>query len=157
MKNKIISILMIIALLLITGCNNKNNNVPNETNSSSTTQNKSNGTQVREAAKDAINNEYGVILKSVAVEFVGDTLNLQVVMANETNDNKEFDCSKFSIKTQSGDVLKVNATSKKTINANSNYNQYAFTVEDEGKVSVNNIVYVYYDTTSLGPVEVTKF
>ena len=159
----ILVFVVIAAIVIISNTNNTNSNSQKEENTRSTPNNESqvqtssNGTIVRESSSEAIYNKYQVHLKKVAVEFVGNTLNLQVVFANDTNEDKEFDCSKFSIKTTGGDTLKVNATGTKTIKSNSNYVQYAFTIEDEGKVEVGNIVYAYYDLDSLGPVEVTKF
>ena len=143
---------IICLLLVVTGCSKNTKKTETKKTSSS----ESTGVVVREVAQNEISDAYGVILKTISLEYVGSTLNLQVVIANETNEDKEFDFSKFSVKTYSNDILKVNGT-KKTVKANSSYNQYSFTVNDSSKLEVGNLAYVYYDETSLGPVEVKEF
>ena len=159
MKRKyLISLIVIFLCFVSVGCGETKTNSENknEANDSLTTESKSNGVVVREIAQNEIKDAYEITLKTIAVEFVGDTLNFQVVIANETNEDKDFDCSKFLIKTYDGDTLKVNATIK-NIKANTSYKQYAFTIDDGGKVQVGDLVYAYYDSTSLGPVEVSEF
>ena len=158
MNKRIILLLMIIcSILLFTGCSKDNKNEDNNQNENNSISNQNNGgTQIRQSAIDSVYNETKVKLKTYNVEFVGNTLNLNVVISNDTNEDKEFDCSKFLVKTYGGEKLKVNATGTTTIKANTDYNQLTFTVEDEGKVNVDNIVYGYYGTNSLGPTEVSR-
>ena len=156
-KKLLRSIVLILLSIALIGCTKeKTNKASNQSSQGSTSQTKSSAVQVRESAQEEIKNTYGITLKTVAVELVGSTYNLQVVMANESNEEKTLDCSKFKIQTYGLDTLKVNG-SMKTIKANSSYNQHAFTIEDEGKLKVGNMVYVFYDSTSLGPVEVSEF
>ena len=156
-KNMLLAILILCSLFLVVGCQKKeeNNNSQNTNNNSSSNETKKSGVIVREDVKKAIKDETGVTLKTIAVEFVGNTLNFQVVAQNENGEDKELDCSKFYLKTQGGDKLKVNGT-KKTVKANSSYNQFAFTVNDEGKTKEGYLVYAYFDNISMGPVEVSS-
>ena len=158
MNRKIILLLMVIcSIMLFTGCSKDNMNEDNNQNENNNMPNQnSGGTQVRKSTIDAVYNETKIKLKTYSVEFVGNTLNLNVVIANDTKDDKEFDCSKFSVKTYGGETLKVNSAKTITVKANTEYNQLTFTVVDEEKVNVGNLVYGYYDINSLGPTEVSK-
>ena len=153
MKNRIVLFLIFTCFcLILTGCSKKDDN-SNTSNNQNTTQTENNGVEVRQAAKDEINSKYKVMLKTVTVGFYGKLLNFQVVIANDTNEDIEFDCSKFSIKTQNQEVLKVDGTVS-TIKANSNYNQLTCPINDDRRFGVGSLVYAYYDTISLGPGEV---
>ena len=156
MNKKIINslLLMLAILLLTTSCDN-NNNQNNNTNTNTQTQSKTRGVTVNETNQKAIKDQFKVTLKKLVVEKDNDTLNLIATISNETNEDIVFDFSKFSLKTQKKDILKVNGT-KETISANTNSKDYSFKVEDEGKVQVQHLVYAYYDSVSLGPVEVSS-
>ena len=156
MKKKLLIGIMMCTLLLTSGCNEKKeeNKKQTQNTTNETTPIKNTGVLVNETKQKEIKDKYGVTITKLVVAFSEKTLNLQISVGNETNEDIEFDFSKLSLKTQEQETLKVNAT-KKTIKANSAPTPNNFIVEAEGKVSEQNIIYVYYDTVSLGPVEVS--
>lgn len=98
----------------------------------------------------------GVDFKKVEVEFVGETLNLRLTMANRSNKDRGINLGNFSLLTADGAELKVNA-SNKTIDANAAYRNWAFTVENGNKVKVGDTVTVLYDGDSVADVVVGEF
>ena len=97
----------------------------------------------------------GVIIKEVGVDMVGETPNLMVVFLNPTDKDVEVDCSKFEVKKADGTV--VNFTkSKKTIDANQSYTQWAFTAKS-GTLQKGDKVAISFDGQPLGEYEVTEF
>ena len=106
-------------------------------------------------SSDAVFSVDGVDVKSVSIEMVGETPNFMVVLANTNDADADFDCTKFVLKNADGDVLKAD-TSIKTLTANQQYSQSAFTM-DEGSLKVGDKVEVYFDSTLVDTVTVTEF
>lgn len=97
----------------------------------------------------------GVDVKSVAVEMVGDTPNLQLVFANNTDKDVEFDLSKFRVMLDDKDEVNFHLT-KTTIKANTPYLQSAQTASPNS-MKVGDSATIYYDGTPLGTYEVGEF
>ena len=153
MKQKKIGIivLLMITSMMLTACGNKNIENQEEMSESSTlvVENSNHSSSVL-YSKD------GVDIKSVAVVLVGDTPNFQIVFANSTSADVEFDCSKFLIKSADGDEYKISALNR-TVPANASYRQHSFTFRDNGKLKEGDLVTVYYDSQVIKDVEVTIF
>ena len=97
----------------------------------------------------------GVIVKEIGVEMVGDTPNLMVVFSNPTDKDVEVDCGKFEVRKEDGAVVDF-GKSKKTINANQPYAQWAFTAKADSLKKGDKVI-VSYDGKELGAFEVTEF
>ena len=97
----------------------------------------------------------GVDLNGVAIEMVGDTPNLQLVFANETNKDVEFDLSPFRVLIDDKDEVNFHLT-KITIKANTPYLQRAETASP-GSMKVGDSAAVYYGDMLLGTFEVGEF
>ena len=95
-----------------------------------------------------------VEINSVSAEYVGDTLNLMVIFANNTDEEKELDCSLFAIK-KDNNIYNTNAGNKQ-FPANTSYAQWAFTVEAP-TIKVGDKVEILYNNELIDTVEVTKF
>ena len=112
--------------------------------------------KVVEKTYDVLYTTNDVDIRKVGAEFVGETLNLQLTLANSMDEEKTIDVSKFALKTADGDMLKVNGNNK-TVDANAMYRMWAFTVEDGGKVKVGDTVTVCYDGDEIASVEIGQF
>jgi|GEM_PF-6109517 len=97
----------------------------------------------------------GATIKEVSVDMVGDTPNLMVIFANNSDKDVEIDCGKFEVKKDDGTVVNF-TNSKKTIGANKPYVQWAFTTK-AGSLKAGDKVTISFDGTNLGTYEVTEF
>ena len=144
MKKKILIILMIISLLFLSGCTVKlKSNNSDATISPATT-------------GSVLVSNNGVDVKSVAVVLVGSTYNFQVVFSNSTSEDRDFDMSKFDVKSGSTS-LTIGGSKTKTIEANKTYAQWTFTMSDTSNLKVGDSVKVYYDGKLIDTVTVEEF
>ena len=97
----------------------------------------------------------GVDVTKVAVEMVGDTPNLQLVLANNTDTDVEFDLSQFQVMLDDKDEINFHL-SKTTVKANTPRMQLADTASP-GSLKVGDSVTIYYAGTPLGTFEVGEF
>ena len=97
----------------------------------------------------------GVDVNSVALEMVGNTPNFQIVLANNTDNDVEFDLSQFKIMVDDADEVDFHLT-KTTVKANTPYLQRAETAS-EGTMKVGDSATIYYGDTLLGTFEVGEF
>ena len=150
MKKKLILLVVMMSLgLLITGCAQEKTN--KESNS-----NKSNQKTTSEK-KSVLTTVNGIDITEIEVNIVGKsgTPNLSVVFANNTNEDKEFDCSKFSIHYGDGEEANI-IFGKRTIEANKPRMQVAMQFDAEG-LKVGDKVEVYYDGKKIIETEAVKF
>ena len=94
-------------------------------------------------------------ISSVSTELTGDILNMVVTLANMTDSDIEFDCSKFKITDKKDSGYNINATTR-TIPKNTSYIQYSFTVDCENPVSAGDELNIYYNGTLLKTTQITK-
>ena len=87
--------------------------------------------------------------------MLGDTPNLQMTLANNTDRDIELDMSKFQVTLEDGTPIDFHLT-KKTIPANTPYAQNAFTAS-EGSLKVGDSVKVTYGEHDLGVYSVSEF
>ena len=156
MKKKTILIIAILltVCMIFAGCGSDK--------SSDSSQDKDSTTQEEQAkddsssdSKDVLYSKDGVDIKSVAVERVGKTFNLQVIFANNNDKDATFKTSKFEVK--KGDVSIRGNASTAELKAKQSYNQYAFPLLVSDELSVGDKVEVYYDGQLLDKVKVKKF
>lgn len=99
----------------------------------------------------------GVEIKSISLEMVGETPNLQVVFANNTNAAIKVDLSKFAIKTSDGVVHRL-LSLETEIAANTSRAQNAFTgFSDNLSVKIGDAVEIYYGDDLIKATEVEEF
>ena len=106
-----------------------------------------------------ITNENGIQIKDLAVVLVVDTYNLQIVFANSTNSDQEFDLTKLSLQNYDGTDIKVFSQGKKpaVIGAGLEYSQHAYTISDPENLSLGDEVSFYYDGAFIHKALVTEF
>ena len=97
----------------------------------------------------------GADLNDLSVDMVGDTPNLMMIFANNTDQDVTFDLSPIKVLVDDKDEVSFHLTSK-TIEANTPYLQCADTASP-GSMKVGDQAYVYYGDTLLGVFEVTEF
>lgn len=107
-----------------------------------------------QASSDGVLTIDGVIVKDIGFDMVGDTPNFMVIFSNPTDKDVEVDLSKFQIKVDDKDEVSFHLTSK-TIDANRNYAQWAFTAKP-GSMKAGDSVTVYYDGNLVGTYEVNE-
>jgi len=98
----------------------------------------------------------GVEVVKAAVEMVGETPNLQIVFANNTDEAIKFDISPLHIKTASGEEFYVGGLEKE-IEANRPYAQNAMTFMHNPDLKIGDKVDICYGDDLIASVEVTEF
>ena len=95
-------------------------------------------------------------IKSVDVKMVGETPNLQIVFANNTDNDIEVDFSKLTVKLSDGTEIG-NLGLMRTIEANKPYSQHSITIEQKYGVKLGDKVEIYYGDDLINTSEVTEF
>ena len=95
-------------------------------------------------------------IKSVDVKMVGETPNLQIVFANNTDNDIEVDFSKLTVKLCDGTEIG-NLGLMRTIEANKPYSQHSITIEQKYGVKLGDKVEIYYGDDLINTSEVTEF
>ncbi len=145
MKKILVIIIILSTCFLLVGCTKKED----KTSSSSTTES---GTMT---SSGVLLTDNDIDIKSIGIELVGETFNFQVTFSNSTNEDKDFDLSKFDVK-HNDKSMKINGHTK-TIPANKTYAQWTFTMDDTGDLKVGDTVQVYFDGKQVTSVKVTEF
>ena len=104
-------------------------------------------------------NENGVEVKDLAVVLVGDTYNFQIIFANPTSSDQEFDLTKLKVENYDGTEINVFAVNEmpKTVGAGLEYSQNAYTISSPGNLSLGDEVSFYYDGAFIYKAVVTEF
>ena len=104
-------------------------------------------------------NENGVEVKDLAVVLVGDTYNFQIIFANPTSSDQEFDLTKLKVENYDGTEIKVFAVNEtpKIVGAGLEYSQNAYTISAPGNLSLGDEVSFYYDGAFIYKAVVTEF
>ncbi|MBE5860412.1 MAG: hypothetical protein E7301_09875 [Butyrivibrio sp.] len=106
-----------------------------------------------------ITNENGVEVLDLAVMLVGDTYNFQIIFANPTSSDQEFDLTKLKVENYDGTEIKVFTVNEtpKIVGAGIEYSQNAYTISDPGNLSLGDEVSFYYDGAFIYKSVVTEF
>ena len=106
--------------------------------------------------KAALYNINGVEVTAATVEMVGETPNLQITFANNTDEAIKCDISPLHIKTESGEEFYVGGLEKE-IAANTPHAQNAMTFMNDPGVKLGDKVDICYGDDIIASVEVTEF
>ena len=117
----------------------------------------SNAAPVPSSAENAaLYNINGVEVTAATVEMVGETPNLQITFANNTDEAIKFDISPLNIKTESGEKFYVGGLEKE-IAANTPHAKNAITFMNDPGVKIGDKVDICYGDDVIASVEVTEF
>lgn len=107
------------------------------------------------SAKEPLYTVNGVDITFASVEMVGETPNLMLIFANNTDEDIEVDFSKLAVKLSDGTEIG-NFGLMRTMEANRPRIQHAITIEQKYGIKTGDTVEIYYGDDKIAVSEVTE-